>query len=90
MSDAAAQEVSVGRAARVVSGIVGVYQRVLSPMLPARCRFYPSCSEYARQALEIHGLVRGSWLALRRLSRCHPFHAGGFDEVPPAGMRGAA
>lgn len=64
-------------------GMIRVYQVTVSPMLGDRCRFYPSCSCYAMQALQVHGPVRGSWLALRRLSRCHPFHPGGIDEVPP-------
>lgn len=49
------------------------------------CRFHPSCSAYAQEALALHGLVRGSWLAVRRLGRCHPWNPGGFDPVPPAG-----
>jgi putative membrane protein insertion efficiency factor len=60
------------------------YQRLLSPMLGPRCRFYPSCSHYALEALELHGSARGSWLALRRLLRCHPLHPGGYDPVPAA------
>jgi putative membrane protein insertion efficiency factor len=62
--------------------LVRGYQVVLSPLLPASCRFYPSCSAYAVQALERHGALRGSWLALRRLARCHPFRPGGYDPVP--------
>jgi len=61
---------------------IRVYQRVLSPLLPRRCRFYPSCSEYAAQALLKHGPLRGGWLALRRLLRCGPWHPGGYDPVP--------
>lgn len=60
------------------------YQRFVSPFLPRACRFAPSCSEYARQALLQHGVVRGSWLAARRVMRCHPFHLGGYDPLPPA------
>ncbi|TWI58313.1 hypothetical protein IQ22_00017 [Pseudomonas duriflava] len=59
------------------------YQIGISPLLGPRCRFYPSCSHYAIEALQIHGVVRGSWLSMRRLSRCHPFHPGGLDPVPP-------
>lgn len=63
-------------------GTIRLYQRVLSPLLGPRCRFYPSCSSYAIEALERHGAMRGSWLAARRLCRCHPLHEGGFDPVP--------
>jgi len=59
------------------------YQRWISPALGSRCRFYPSCSEYAKTAIELHGALRGSWLALRRLAKCQPFHPGGIDHVPP-------
>ncbi|HPD07059.1 MAG TPA: membrane protein insertion efficiency factor YidD [Candidatus Bipolaricaulis sp.] len=59
-----------------------VYQRVVSPFLPRRCRFVPSCSEYARQAILRYGPLRGGWLALRRLVRCGPWHPGGYDPVP--------
>jgi len=63
-------------------GLLTVYRRFVSPLLGARCRFYPSCSAYALEAVQVHGATRGSWLAVRRLSRCHPFHAGGLDPVP--------
>lgn len=66
-------------------GLIRLYQRTLSRLLPGVCRFRPSCSEYAVEALRIHGAWRGSGLALRRLARCHPFHPGGDDPVPPAG-----
>ena len=59
-----------------------LYQRLIGPGLPKVCRFYPSCSAYAVTALERHGALKGSWLTARRLSRCHPFHPGGVDDVP--------
>jgi len=58
-----------------------LYQIVISPLLPAACRFYPSCSEYMRQAVARYGALKGIWMGLRRLARCHPFHSGGFDPV---------
>lgn len=61
---------------------VRAYQYSLSPLLGVRCRFAPSCSEYAIEALQQHGALMGSWLVARRLGRCHPFHPGGFDPVP--------
>lgn len=62
--------------------LIRVYQRLLSPLLGPRCRFHPSCSQYAAEAIERFGPWRGGWLALRRLSRCHPLHPGGIDPVP--------
>ena len=62
--------------------LVRGYQIIVSPLLPASCRYYPSCSVYAVEALEKYGARRGGWLALKRLGRCHPFHAGGYDPVP--------
>jgi putative membrane protein insertion efficiency factor len=58
------------------------YQKVVSPCLPSKCRFYPSCSQYAREAIDQYGLVQGLWMMFHRLFRCHPWHAGGFDPVP--------
>ena len=62
---------------------VRLYRLLLSPLLPKVCRFYPSCSVYALGALEVHGPVKGLYLAARRILRCHPFHPGGLDPVPP-------
>jgi putative membrane protein insertion efficiency factor len=72
----------VSLASRIAIGLLRAYKTVISPLLPSACRFEPTCSVYAREAIERHGLGRGGWLALRRLSRCHPFHRGGFDPVP--------
>lgn len=66
----------------ILIGFIRCYQWVISPLLGPRCRFYPSCSHYAVEALQIHGSLRGSYLALRRLACCHPWHPGGVDPVP--------
>ena len=73
----------IGRAVRtaLVLAVRG-YQVAISPMLPPSCRYYPTCSQYAVEALERHGAWRGGWLALRRILRCHPFRPGGYDPVP--------
>ena len=83
------------RVARLLTAPIVAYRRYLSPALPARCRFYPSCSAYAQEAIAVHGASRGTALAIWRLLRCHPFHPGGFDPVPdpirhrPADVTGA-
>jgi putative membrane protein insertion efficiency factor len=64
--------------------LVRLYQRLVSPLLPPSCRYYPSCSSYAVQALQQHGAVKGMWLAVRRVARCHPWTPGGVDRVPPS------
>jgi uncharacterized protein len=80
---------------RVLIAPIVAYRRYVSPALPARCRFYPSCSAYAQEAIAKHGAARGLVLAVRRLLRCHPFHPGGYDPVPdpirhrPADVTGA-
>lgn len=70
-------------AQRLLLGLIRAYQYVLSPWLGNQCRFTPTCSEYARLAVLEHGALKGSWLALRRVVRCHPWHPGGHDPVPP-------
>jgi len=70
-------------AAYMLSGAVRVYELTLRPVIGANCRFYPSCSAYAREALATHGALRGSRLAATRILRCHPFNPGGDDPVPP-------
>lgn len=61
--------------------LLRLYKLLLSPLLPSACRFYPTCSEYMLEAVEKHGVLRGLWLGMKRLLRCHPFHEGGFDPV---------
>jgi uncharacterized protein len=67
---------------RLLATLIRGYQRFISPALPPSCRFHPSCSQYALEAVTRHGALKGGWLAARRLARCHPFHPGGFDPVP--------
>jgi putative membrane protein insertion efficiency factor len=58
------------------------YQKFISPLLPPACRFYPTCSHYGYQAIEKYGIIKGGWMAIKRIGRCHPFHPGGYDPVP--------
>jgi uncharacterized protein len=67
----------------LLSWLLRAYQVTISPLMRPSCRFFPSCSNYAIEALRVHGAGRGSWLAARRICRCHPWHPGGFDPVPP-------
>lgn len=67
---------------RLLSLLLRGYQLAISPLLGVSCRFHPTCSEYAREAIMKHGVGRGVWLAARRLARCHPWHPGGIDQVP--------
>lgn len=67
---------------RVGIGLIRGYQRYISPAFPPRCRFTPSCSQFTLEAVERYGLLRGCWMGMKRLAKCHPFHPGGFDPVP--------
>ena len=67
----------------VLIGLLRVYRLLISPLYGEVCRYYPSCSAYALEAVQVHGSVKGSWLAVRRLARCHPWAPGGVDKVPP-------
>ncbi|MBS7812116.1 membrane protein insertion efficiency factor YidD [Roseococcus pinisoli] len=71
-------------AGAALKGAVVAYQWTLRPLIGCNCRFYPSCSDYALEALTAHGALRGSWLSTRRILRCNPWHAGGYDPVPPS------
>jgi putative membrane protein insertion efficiency factor len=71
-------------ARRLACALLRGYQLFLSPLLGNHCRFYPTCSQYALEAIEQHGVLRGTWMGCRRLLRCHPWHPGGVDPVPPA------
>jgi putative membrane protein insertion efficiency factor len=73
-------------AAWLLTGAIRAYQHLMA-WSPPRCRFAPTCSQYALEAVTTHGAVRGSWLAVRRIGRCHPWHPGGLDPVPPANVR---
>lgn len=66
----------------ILTGIIRFYQRRISPLTGASCRFHPTCSQYSLEAIEKYGAARGSWLGARRILRCHPFHPGGYDPVP--------
>ncbi|MBT2207008.1 MULTISPECIES: membrane protein insertion efficiency factor YidD [Actinomadura] len=78
-----------GPVARVLILLVRAYRRFLSPLLGQQCRFQPTCSAYGLEALQTHGAPRGTWLIVRRIGRCHPFHPGGYDPVPPKKAAGA-
>ncbi|MBT2290651.1 membrane protein insertion efficiency factor YidD [Paenibacillus albidus] len=70
-------------ARKTLQAPIRVYRKYISPLKPATCRFYPTCSAYALEAIEVHGPLKGSWLAAKRIARCQPFHPGGLDPVPP-------
>ena len=78
----------IGRLQRAAVGLLRLYKILLSPLFAGSCRFVPSCSDYAREAIVEFGVIKGAWLAARRLGRCHPFGSSGFDPVPP--RRGSA
>lgn len=78
----------MGVSRRIVQGPIVIYRKYISPLKPPTCRFYPTCSAYAMEAIEVHGAAKGSWLAMKRIAKCHPFHPGGVDLVP-RGRRGA-
>ncbi len=67
---------------RVAATLIRAYQVSISPLLAPSCRFHPTCSQYAEESVLRHGLMRGGWLAIKRLARCHPWHPGGYDPVP--------
>ena len=71
---------------KVMSAPIKFYQHAISPLTPPACRFTPTCSQYALDALRLHGPLKGTWLALRRLCRCHPWGGSGYDPVPPKDM----
>ncbi|MBI3608880.1 MAG: membrane protein insertion efficiency factor YidD [Nitrospirae bacterium] len=81
-SSAASRTASGHLLARGSLGVLSLYRMAISPYLPPACRFVPSCSAYATEAIQRHGAIKGMWLAMRRLLRCHPFHAAGYDPVP--------
>ncbi len=68
---------------RIFIFLIDAYKLLLSPFFGQQCRFYPTCSSYTKEAIEVHGALRGGWLGVKRILRCNPWHAGGVDEVPP-------
>jgi putative membrane protein insertion efficiency factor len=75
-------------AGRLAAQVVRGYQLMIRPLLPPSCRFVPGCSEYMREVLQVHGVLRGGWLGMRRIARCHPWNAGGYDPPPMRRPRG--
>jgi len=78
----------MNRAVKILTAVITGYQKLISPVLGDHCRFYPSCSQYAKEALEEWGIFRGSFYAVRRLLKCHPLHPGGIDYAPVKRVRG--
>jgi putative membrane protein insertion efficiency factor len=74
----------IGLGARIALTLIGAYRLLLSPLFGRNCRYHPTCSDYAGEAITRHGLLRGGWMGLRRIGRCHPFRQGGYDPVPDA------
>ena len=70
-------------ARKMIQAPIRLYRKFISPMKPQSCRFYPSCSQYALEAIDEYGALHGGWMAVKRIARCHPFHPGGYDPVPP-------
>jgi putative membrane protein insertion efficiency factor len=83
-NQAGALRVATDPVVRLLVVVLRLYRQWISPALPPTCRFFPSCSAYAIEALTVHGMLRGSWLTVRRVLRCGPWHPGGVDPVPPA------
>jgi len=82
VSGGAPSDAPKGAARAVVTGAIRGYQRLISPLLPRSCRFHPTCSSYALTSVERFGVMRGGWLAIKRIGRCNPFNEGGYDPVP--------
>ncbi|WP_410768231.1 membrane protein insertion efficiency factor YidD [Fontibacillus sp. BL9] len=78
----------MGIVRKTFQGPIHFYRKFISPLKPPTCRFYPTCSAYALEAIEVHGPIKGSLLAAKRIAKCHPFHPGGLDPVPPKRQRG--
>lgn len=72
---------------RTVAGLIKIYQKLVSPTMGPNCRFQPTCSAYALEAVQTHGVFRGGWLAAKRIGKCHPLHPGGYDPVPDVRSR---
>lgn len=72
---------------QAVAGLIKIYQKLVSPSMAPNCRFQPTCSAYALEAVQAHGVIRGGWLAAKRIGKCHPLHPGGYDPVPDVRSR---